>query len=45
MGYEIIYVASTGIAYSRGGTYLMTGTIDEVAEAFIGVVIRWMEDY
>lgn len=43
--YELEYVASTGILYSRGGVYIMAGTIDECANEFIDVVIKYTEDY
>lgn len=42
---SLIWVESTGILYSKGGTYIMTGTLDECANRMLTEVINIEEDY
>jgi hypothetical protein len=42
---SLIWVECTEILYSKGGTYLATGSLDECAERFMGEVINVEEDY
>jgi hypothetical protein len=41
----LTWIECTGFLYSKGGTYLTSGTLDECAEEFLGEIINIEEDY